>query len=131
MNTCLPKSFFVYILEASDQSATYVGATVDVDHRLRQHNGEITGGAKATSIKVKQGLTWNRVCYVKNFPDWQSALQFEWRLKQLSRKIAKTTTPIMRRIQALYQLLEMEQPTTKAKKYSEWSILPEIVWTKK
>ncbi|NDE19905.1 MAG: hypothetical protein EB000_05660, partial [Alphaproteobacteria bacterium] len=33
---------FVYLLESSDK-ATYVGATVDVDRRLRQHNKEIKG----------------------------------------------------------------------------------------
>ena len=35
--------FFVYLLLSSDDS-TYVGATVDLDRRLRQHNKEIKGG---------------------------------------------------------------------------------------
>jgi hypothetical protein len=61
--------FFVYLLECTDQS-TYVGATVDLEHRLRQHNGEIKGGAHATTMKVRQGLSWKRVCYVSGFPDW-------------------------------------------------------------
>ena len=45
---------FVYLLECTDNS-TYVGATVDVDRRLRQHNKEIKGGAHATGIKVAAG----------------------------------------------------------------------------
>lgn len=35
-------------------NATYVGATVDLNRRLRQHNGEIKGGAHATTSKVKK-----------------------------------------------------------------------------
>ena len=74
------------LLVCTDNS-TYVGATVDVDRRLRQHNKEIKGGAHATGIKVNQGKIWERACYVQGFPDWQAALQFEWRWKQLSRKL--------------------------------------------
>jgi structure-specific endonuclease subunit SLX1 len=114
-------SFFVYLLEASDKSSTYVGATIDVDRRLRQHNKEISGGAHATAIKVNQGKSWNRVCYVKGFPDWKSALQFEWRWKQLSRKISPSIKPIERRKQALQQLLSLDKSTTAAIPYSEWS----------
>ena len=96
--------FFVYLLLSSDNS-TYVGATVDLDRRLRQHNKEIKGGAVATSAKVLKGETWIRAAHVEGFPDWQSALQFEWRWKQLSRKISMTINPLQRRIIALKQLL--------------------------
>jgi structure-specific endonuclease subunit SLX1 len=127
------KKYYVYILESSDCKSTYVGATVDLNHRLRQHNKELVGGAHATSVKVAQGCTWNRVCYIQGFPDWSSALQFEWRLKQLSRILLKTNrvgvdTPIQRRISALHQLLSLEKPTTKAIPYSSWPCPPEIVW---
>ena len=77
---------YVYLLESTNKN-TYVGATVDLDRRLRQHNKEIAGGAHATSIKVNSGEEWTRACHVSGFPNWQAALQFEWRWKQLSRKI--------------------------------------------
>jgi structure-specific endonuclease subunit SLX1 len=130
---CLNKKYYVYILESSDCKSTYVGATVDLNHRLRQHNKELVGGAHATSVKVAQGCTWNRICYIQGFPDWSSALQFEWRLKQLSRILLKTNrvgvdTPIQRRILALHQLLSLDKPTTKAIPYSSWPSPPEIVW---
>jgi structure-specific endonuclease subunit SLX1 len=118
---------FVYFLE-STSGGTYIGATVDVDRRLRQHNKEIKGGAHATGMKVDRGETWHRVCYVKNFPDWSAALQFEWRWKQLSRKLPLKMVPSERRKQALTQLLAMERPTTKAVTYAEWPFPPEIVW---
>ena len=77
---------YVYLLESTDNS-TYVGATIDLEKRLRQHNKEIKGGAHATSIKVEKGQTWTRRCYVEGFPDWKAALQFEWAWKYYSRKL--------------------------------------------
>ena len=121
-------SFFVYLLLSSpNRNATYVGATVDLDRRLRQHNKEITGGAHATGIKVAKGETWIRVAHIEGFPDWQSALQFEWRWKQLTRKMTISVHPLYRRMMALKELLELERPTSKAKPYSEWPEQPKVV----
>jgi len=119
--------FFVYLLESTDGS-TYVGATVDLDHRLRQHNKEIKGGAHATSAKVVAGQVWRRVCHVAGFPDWPAALQFEWRWKQLSRKLPARMNPLERRKQALQTLLALERPTSKAIAYSEWPEPPIVNW---
>jgi len=121
------KRFFVYLLECTDGS-TYVGATVDLDHRLRQHNKEIKGGAHATSAKVGKGETWRRVCHVAGFPDWSAALQFEWRWKQLSRKLPARMNPLERRKQALTALLALERPTSNAQAYSEWTNPPSVNW---
>ena len=115
---------FVYLLMT--KNTTYVGATVDVNRRLRQHNREITGGAKATKRMVDKGHTWTRVCYVSGFPTWQAALQFEWRWKQLSRKLPTSLNPLERRMKALKELLALERPTSKAKSYTEWSGPPEV-----
>jgi structure-specific endonuclease subunit SLX1 len=117
---------FVYLLLSSD-NATYVGATIDLDRRLRQHNKEIKGGAFATSAKVNKGETWIRACHVEGFPDWQAALQFEWRWKHLSRQLSKKLKPLERRMKALEQLLALERPTTKAKPYSEWESKPNVI----
>jgi structure-specific endonuclease subunit SLX1 len=116
---------YVYLL-VSTSGSTYVGATVDLDHRLRQHNKEIKGGAVATSIKVAKGETWRRHCYISGFPTWQAALQFEWRWKQIHRKLPRTTTPLENRMKALQQLLSLDRPTLKAQAFSEWSVPPEI-----
>jgi predicted GIY-YIG superfamily endonuclease len=119
-------SFFVYLLLSSDNS-TYVGSTVDLDRRLRQHNKEIKGGAFATGSKVNKGEIWIRVAHIEGFPDWKSALQFEWRWKQLTRKITIYTHPLHRRMIALKQLLELDKPTSKAKLYSEWEQPPTVI----
>jgi len=102
-----------------------VGATVDLNRRLRQHNKEISGGAHATGKKVSQGHTWKRVCYVSGFPDWVSTLQFEWRWKQITRTLAKDA-PITRRMKALKKLIGLTQSTSKAIPYTEWPSPPVI-----
>ena len=119
--------FFVYLLLCSDNS-TYIGATVDLNHRLRQHNCEIKGGAVATSRKVKKGEIWKRVCYVENFPSWKSALQFEWAWKYYSRKLSRNMVPIERRKKALDNLLSLDRPTSNALLYTEWETPIHIVW---
>lgn len=122
----MSKPSYVYLLVSSD-GATYVGATVDLDHRLRQHNKEIKGGAHATSIKVDEGEIWVRAAHVSGFPDWRSALQFEWRWKQLSRKHqSKKIPPLEKRMIALKELIAMEKPTALAVPYTEWESPPEV-----
>ena len=120
------KPCFVYLLHATS-NATYVGATVDLDRRLRQHNKEIKGGAHATGMKVAKGEVWERACHVEGFPDWKAALQFEWRWKQISRKLPASMFPLQRRMMALEQLLALERPTSKAIPYSEWPSPPRII----
>ena len=116
---------YVYLL-VSTNGNTYVGATVDLNRRLRQHNKEIKGGAHATGIKVAQGETWTRAAYVSGFPDWQATLQFEWRWKHLSRKYPIQMIPLERRLKALKELLSLERPTSKALAYTEWTTIPEV-----
>jgi len=99
----------VYLL-SSTQGGTYVGATVDLKHRLRQHNGEIKGGAKATSDRAG---SWRRVCHVEGFADECAALQFEWAWKHWTKKF-KGGFPLERRMKALVVLVGSPQATSKA-----------------
>ena len=122
--------FFVYFIESTNGS-TYIGATVNLDKRIRQHNKEIKGGATATSIKVNQGEAWTYVCYVENFPTWNEALKFEWRWKQISRQLQKKNpnqNPREKRLEALDQLLKLDRPTSKAMLYSEWETQANVVY---
>ena len=116
---------YVYLLY-STKGNTYIGATVDLERRLRQHNKEIKGGARATGIKVDQGEIWTRAGHISGFPDWQATLKFEWRWKQLSRKFPLKMKPLERRLEALKQLLSLEKSTTTAIPFSEWPLKPEI-----
>ena len=121
------KQYFVYLLESTNHT-TYVGATVDLNHRLRQHNGEIKGGAVATTRKVNKGETWKRVCYIEGFPSWSECLKFEWAWKFQSRKLSKKLFPLDRRKKALDVLLSLEKSTSKAIPYKKWETPINVVW---
>ncbi len=124
------KRCFCYLLGTSTGRQTYVGATVDVDRRLRQHNQELVGGARATGMRVAQGETWSRICYVTGIPEWRSALQIEWRWKQLGRtRFQHVKHPVHRRLMALRYLLSLEKPTEKSIPYDAYPMgRPSIVW---
>ena len=66
----------VYILASMDWKHTYVGYTVNFQRRLRQHNREIKGGAKATA-----GRKWRMILQITGLPDKHHALSLEWHLK--------------------------------------------------
>jgi len=123
-------SYFVYFI-LSTNGYTYIGATNNLNKRIRQHNKIIKGGAVATSNKVNNGEIWTYVCYVENFPSWNEALKFEWRWKHISRQIQKNKpfiTPYDKRIEALNTLLSLDKPTSKALLYSEWTHKPNVVF---
>ena len=111
-----------YLLATHDEKRTYVGITPDLDRRLRQHNGELSGGAKAT-----HGHQWKRVCHVRGFPDHRAALQFEWRWKQMSRPPRQTGPPLERRHKALQALMALDRPTTAAVPYEDYPEPLEVV----
>lgn len=116
---------FVYLL-VSTKGNTYVGATISLERRLRQHNREIKGGAHATGIQVAKGEVWTRAAHVSGFPDWSAALQFEWKWKHLSRKLPLSMLPLERRLRALQTLLQLKQSTSKATPFAEWPTPPEV-----
>ena len=69
--------YFCYILYSLHEKylySTYIGFTDDPLHRIRQHNGEIKGGAKFT----KRRRPWKLVLVISNFPNKIAALKFEW-----------------------------------------------------
>ncbi len=105
-------SYACYCL-LSETGKTYVGFTVNLDRRLRQHNAEIQGGAKAT-----KGHSWKRILSVVGFPSQQAALQFEWKWKYLTRR-AKGSA-VERRCQSLIDLLNAEQSTSNALPFCQY-----------
>jgi predicted GIY-YIG superfamily endonuclease len=74
-------TWFCYILRNTDERwkhQTYNGSTNNPVRRLRQHNEEISGGARATHGK---GGAWEIYALVSGFPDHVNALSCEWRIK--------------------------------------------------
>lgn len=67
--------------EASVAHKSYVGITNNFLKRLRQHNREITGGARYTGMYRKiSNARWKPLYIIKGFRSRRFALQFEYRL---------------------------------------------------
>ncbi len=73
--------FSCYILSSSSGKSRYVGMTCDLARRIRQHNKELKGGARATA----RGGPWKYAAVISGFVDHHEALTAEWRLKRLGR----------------------------------------------
>lgn len=72
--------WYLYCLLCADNSL-YTGISTDLKRRLRQHNGELAGGAKYThGRRPVRLLAW------QGFEDRGASLQAELRFKKLSRK---------------------------------------------
>jgi len=71
-------NWFVYIVRCSDNTL-YTGVTTDPVRRLRQHNGELVGGAKYTRARRPVALVWN-----EQHADRSSATQREYAIKQMT-----------------------------------------------
>lgn len=75
-------AYCVYVLAErpappSGAARRYVGMTNDLGRRLRQHNGELAGGARAT-----RGRGWAVELVVEGFGCMRCAMQAEWRVKR-------------------------------------------------
>ena len=71
------KVFHCYALRSINPeflNTSYVGFTHDTDHRLRQHNRIIMGGAKKTSKR----RPWELAIVVSGFSTKSIALSFEY-----------------------------------------------------
>jgi predicted GIY-YIG superfamily endonuclease len=102
----MDKLWFNYII-FENKNKTYIGSTVDIDRRIRQHNGIIKGGAKYT----RNGI-WNYYCVLFDLNhSKRSALSDEWHLKHIKFKTKSYSNtkniklPIKKRIYALEQYL--------------------------
>lgn len=79
------KKYVVYVLFSKVLNRIYTGSTYDLQRRIRQHNGEIVGGAKRT----KKGRPWLILMYIEGFPTRKDALQLEWRTQHPQKYLPK------------------------------------------
>lgn len=70
--------WYVYLLKSGNR--TYIGSTTNPHRRLRQHNGEIVGGARAT-----RGKQWVLYSYLKGFENRSAACRWEKIIKSRAR----------------------------------------------
>lgn len=72
-------NWFVYILQCADGSL-YTGVTTSLERRLRQHNGELKGGAKYTRLRRPVALVWQ-----EKQVDRSAACKREYEIKRYPR----------------------------------------------
>ena len=75
----LSKLWYVYLLRCADNTL-YCGITTDLQKRLRQHNGELIGGAKYTKVRQPCELV-----YSEQVENRSEASKREYAIKKLSK----------------------------------------------
>ena len=99
---------------------TYAGVSPTPDKRLRQHNGEIKGGAKYTTGR---GSGWKHICLISGFKNKIQSMQFEWAVKHVP---PRNSGGLITRMNKVYQVLNYERWTSKAPLAGEIPL--EIEW---
>ncbi len=61
----------------------YTGYATDVEKRLREHNGELKGGAAARYTRGRRPVT---LLYTESFDTRSEALKREYAIKQLTKE---------------------------------------------
>lgn len=82
-NNIHPVTWHVYLLHSGNR--TYIGSTTNPQRRLRQHNGEIVGGARST----RSGRPWAHVLWISGFENRSVACRWERILKCRARGLLK------------------------------------------
>ncbi len=117
------ENYYVYLLQSiSNPRKTYIGYTINPIKRLRQHNGEIVGGAKRT----KSARPWRMICYLTGFQTSKIALQFEW-LNNHPKKMGLTQrNSVKGRIQTIYDGLKRARFASTAPLTSSMKL--QLIW---
>ena len=97
------KEYIVYVLYHTIHNRTYLGITNHKERRIRQHNGELKGGAKYTTAFKGEG-EWKYYVHISNLTK-SEALSLERTAKNLRRR-AKGSTPLEKRLFILLPLVE-------------------------
>jgi predicted GIY-YIG superfamily endonuclease len=115
MENQISENWYCYILRNKNpqySKFTYNGSTNNLKRRLRQHNGEISGGAIYTK---KASPDWEIYFLMTGFPDHKNTLSCEWRIKHTQGKPRCQRPPQHRgingRIIAMNDILQLEKWT--------------------
>lgn len=116
------ETWYCYIIKSMDPkylNYTYNGSTNDIVRRLRQHNGEIKGGAFRTKIR----RPWEYIAILGGLPNHHNALSCEWKIRHptgcaRSRK-PKEFIGVKGRIASLNKVLKLDKWTNQCKELNK------------
>jgi predicted GIY-YIG superfamily endonuclease len=121
----MEQNHYCYILLNESCTHTYVGYTVNPAHRIRQHNGEICGGAQRTKRTTPGKWRMAFIFECEQF-DNHLALSFEWHLKEHKKKQRRS-----KNIDVIQRRMKMVVAALKNPKFSHCEItvycIPELV----
>jgi putative endonuclease len=96
-------SYTLYLIINKSNNCTYVGITNNPERRIRQHNGELVGGAKYTKMKKGNGI-WEYYGFILDL-EKSEALSVEKKIHIHSRK-SKGSTSLEKRINCINNILK-------------------------
>jgi predicted GIY-YIG superfamily endonuclease len=101
------KKYYCYLL-TDEFNNTYIGITNNLTKRLRQHNGEISGGAKYTT----RSNSWKYDTVIGHFKTLSKVLRFEWYWKHRlngNNKWVRNKSGMDQKIKRLNELLTQDE----------------------
>ena len=107
--------YFVYLLKSKVSNRFYVGYTVNIQKRIRQHNGEISGGAR----KTIRNRPWEVVMYISGFQYERTAMQYEYMIQHPPKRLRKKGGGIVKYMTIMKRLLQQEKICSTAPLNSE------------
>jgi putative endonuclease len=96
-------TYCVYLLINTNNNKTYVGITNNINRRIRQHNKELVGGARYTTMNLDNGQ-WIYYGFINNLLK-NTSLSLEKKIKIKSKKL-KGSTPLEKRINAINDVID-------------------------
>jgi putative endonuclease len=108
-----PSGYCVYVLRSCSGKRSYIGAAKDIRRRIRQHNGDICGGARYT----RTDRPWSVQAAVFGFKQNRcAALSFEWYAKRGKRGV-HSAEPYIARVNRIRQLVLEDVSSRRVRKY--------------
>ena len=111
----------LYLLYHAEANRTYLGVTTNVERRLRQHRGEIVGGARYTTrIQAAHPTSvWQLVATLSPFPNQSEVTRWERLLKLKTRGLKQ-------RLDAMKSIAEGKHPNEFTQKMRDKYQVPNV-----